>query len=259
MINCASYYIMQSQYGYSQYPFDSLSDIYHSYEGLMMSDSQIVVHRQQSIVYYTYLRRLSGDTGSFFGVSILINGLETHSFRSLFRLFDKVFQRMVSDDIVLSISSQGDFVCKVQDLPSCANYLDEVSGSITRFVNEGEGNFTHMFPLSVSSGIDNFCQISIGVGENELLQKLYNYNKLVIIDEPSSSGAGLRGLALKLRHLSQQLEYQQERNSVLEQQVSGGGKDMIWKKVALSFICITLVVLLTLLYSVVSGLITINI
>ena len=33
---------------------------------------------------------------------------------------------------------------------------------------------------------------------------------------------------------------------------------MIWKKVALSFIGITLVVLLTLLYSVVSGLITIN-
>ena len=257
MINCASYYVMKSQYGYSQYPFDSLSDIFHSYEGLIVSDSQIVVHRQQSLVYYTYLRRISGE-GSFFGVSILINGLETHSFRSLFRLFDKVFQRMVSDDIVLSISSQGDFFCKVKNLTTYAKYLDEVSDSIARFVNEGEGSFTQMFPLSVSSGVDDFCQISVGVGENELLQKLYLYNKLVIIDEPGFSGAGLRGLALKIRHLSQQLEYQKERNSFLEQQLSGGGKDMIWKTIALSFICITLVVLLAILYGAVSGLITIN-
>ena len=251
---------MQSSRGYSQYPFDSTASMFQSYNEYVSADSHIIVHRHPSLVYYTYLRRLTDENGmTYFGVSILVNGLETRSFKSLFRLFERVFQRMVSDENILKISPQGDFVCCDYQITSYAKYLNELSTTIEKYVNEGESTFVPMFPLNVSTGINDYCQISLGARDLDILSKLQTYNKLIITKDTSSSNAGLKGLALKIENLNQQLEYQKERNEELQKIANGKGVDGGWKMTALAFISITIVVLLIILYGVTSGLLTINI
>lgn len=196
---------------------------------------------------------------AYFGISILVNGLETRSFRSLFRLFERVFQRIVSDETVLKISPQGDYIYCDDQITSRAKYLNELSAVIERYVNDGESSFVPMFPLNVSTGINDYCQISLAAREHDILSKLQAYNKLIITKDTFSSNADLKGLALRLENLNQQLEYQKERNEELQKIADGKGIDGGWKMTALAFICITLVILLIILYSITNGLITINI
>ncbi len=230
--------------------------MFQSYAERLCADSQIIVQRQPTLVYYTYLHRLN-ERNSFFGVSVLVNGVETSSFKSLFRLFERIFQRIVSDDIVLTISAQGDITNKEIQLSPFTKYLNDVAVTIQEYINDGESCFMHMFPMNMSAGQDDYCFLSLGGRESELLQKLQSYNSILITKNTNTSGAGLKGLALRIEHLNEQLEYQKERNEELEKMVSGH-VDSGWKITASAFIGITIVLLLIILYGTVSGLITIN-
>ena len=98
MINCSTYYFEDLKRGYYQYPLDSFNAQFKSYLDHFNSDSQIVVHRHPNLMFYTYMRKLSiNNVKGSFGISIVINGLETSSIKSLFRLFERVFQNRCPD------------------------------------------------------------------------------------------------------------------------------------------------------------------
>ena len=113
MINCSTYFFEATRRGYSQYPQDYAEAIFRSYRDLFTSDAQLVAHRRPTLKYYTYMKRLPGDAGeSFFGITVVINGLETTSIKSLFKLFERTFHQIVSEGEILTINTEGAIASK---------------------------------------------------------------------------------------------------------------------------------------------------
>ena len=73
-MNHSVYYFVSSPEQHKQYPEDFSSDIFSTYAQTATAESSVIVKREESLVYYTYLRRLSSDPKgkTFFGISIVL-------------------------------------------------------------------------------------------------------------------------------------------------------------------------------------------
>ena len=259
MINCSILYFEVSKSGYYQYPLDSHSVQFKTYQENFNSDSQIVVHRQPHLMYYTYMRKLSVDGGkASFGISVVINGLETSNVKSLFRLYERVFQFIVSEGIILTINDNGDIVPQSVSFESLAKHFDLLSVKISEYINEGHNSFLPMRPVNYSSSYNDYDCISLAEGDWKLKERLSQFNLLYITKNNDTSSPELNGLAVRIEHLSGQLEYLKERNQYLEKQLSGDHSSIGWKSLVFALLAVIVVLAIGVLYCINCGLITFN-
>lgn len=260
MINCSTYFFEGIKRGYYQYPLDSLSEQFKSYQDHFNCDSQIVVHRHPNLVYYTYMRKLLNDNGNgCFGISIVINGLETSSIKSLFRLFERVFQSIVSEGIILTIDASGNITPKEAQFASFAKHFDQISDNISSLINAGRSSFVPMMPVNYSASWDDYVCISLSEGDSTLKERLTQFNVLYITNNNETSSPELNGLAVRIKNLSEQLEYLKERNQELEKKLSGHDSSTSWKSFSFSLLAILVVLVLGLVYCINCGLLSLNI
>ena len=259
-LNSSSYFFELSKRGHFQYPQDFSSEMFNTYYEHFNTDSLIVVHRHPNLLYYTYMKRLSVESeSSCFGMSIVVNGLETDSIKSLFRLFERVFQQIVSDGQVLLISNEGEIVRTKAPFSSLASYFEELSATISRLVAEGSNLFAPMRPVNYSSSDDDFCCFPISENESSIRYRLSKYNKLFIEKQAIAISSGQNGLAVRIANLTAQLKYQKARNEELEGKVKGGvSSDRKWKSIAIASICVSVLLIGVLFYFVTCGLVSIN-
>ena len=257
-INCSSYFFEESKRGYSQYPHDYAEDIFKSYRKHFDADAQIVAHRRPNLMSYTYMKKLSDDGGeAYFGISVVINGLETKSIKSLFKLFEKVFQQIVSEGEILTINSEGTIVPKGIVFSSYAKTFNRLSSTIKKHIDEGESFFSLMLPVVYSASEDDYAIISINEKEDVFRQNLMIYNKLFITKNFNTTSAELNGLAVKIENLSEQVEYLKKRNAELENKCKGRS-NLGWKALAISSLTILIVLALIFVYCVACELISFN-
>ena len=259
-INCSTYFFKENKTGYSQYPQDFTSDLFTSYREHFDTDSQIVVHRHHNLMYYTYMKKLSEDKSeASFGLSVVINGLETDNIRALFRLFERVFQQIVSDGELLTISSSGDIVSQNVTLGDYSRSFDQYATRIKKFIEDGQENFITIRPLNYASSGEDFRIVSISEDDITIRQYLSSYNKLFITKSNRTTTPQLNGLAVRIENLTEQLDFQKKRNTELERQLNGRNTvDLKWKSLAVSFLCILLVVIVLVAYCFTSGIISLN-
>ena len=260
MINCSTYYFEDLKRGYYQYPLDSFNEQFKSYLDHFNSDSQIVVHRHPNLMFYNYMRKLSiNNVKGSFGISIVINGLETSSIKSLFRLFERVFQSIVSDGIILTIDASGCIVPKEAPFASFAKHFDQISARIGALINVGHHSFVPMMPVNYSSSRDYYDCISLAEGEAKVKERLAQFNVLYIAKYNKITTPELNGLAVRIENLSEQLEYLKERNQELEKNHSGYYSSNRWKRIAFWLLAILVVLLIGSVYCITCGLISFNI
>ena len=259
MINCSTYFFEGTKRGYYQYPLDSLSEQFKSYQDHFDSDSQIVVHRHPNLVYYTYMRKLSSDNGNgCFGISVVINGLETSSIKSLFRLFERVFQSIVSEGIILTIDASGDIVPKEAQFASFAKHFDKISDSISSLINTGRSSFVPMMPVNYSASWDDYDCMSLSEGDSKLKERLTHFNVLFITNNDETSSPELNGWRIRIKNLCEQLEYLKERNQELEKKHLGHDSSTSWKSFFFLLLTILVLLILGIVYCISCGLIAIN-
>ena len=235
-INCSTYFFEESKRGYSQYPLDYAEDIFKSYREHFDADAQVVAHRRPNLMSYTYMKKLVEDGGvAFFGISVVLNGLETRSVKSLFKLFEKVFQQIVSEDELLTINPEGSIVSKGIVFSSSAKTFNRLSSTIKKYIDEGESFFSPMRPVVYSASEDDYAIISINEKEDVIRQNLTIYNKLFITKNCKTTSPELNGLAVRIENLSGQIEYLKKRNAELEKMRSGRSA-FGWKSLAIILI-----------------------
>ena len=257
-INCSTYFFEESKRGYSQYPHDYTEDIFKSYREHFDTNAQIVAHRRPNLMHYTYMKKLFDDGGeAYFGISVVINGLETKSFKSLFKLFETVFQQIVSESEILTINSEGAIVPKDIIFSSYAKTFNRLSSTIKKYIDEGESYFSPMLPVVYSAAEDDYAIISINEKEDAFRQNLTIYNKLFITKNCKTTSAELNGLAVIIENLSEQVEYLKKRNAELENKCKGRS-NLGWKALAISSLTILIVLALIFIYCVACGLISFN-
>ncbi len=139
--------------GYSQYEDDYTKDIFHEMVSCSKATTQVVVHRNNDLMYYAYIRRL--DNGKYIGMCVVVNGVyyDFSGNNELFSLFENKISMLVDKGCLISLDKYGNFVANVDG--SLSVYKDEIQ-EISNELNIGLSNFSssfkHLPSINYSSG-----------------------------------------------------------------------------------------------------------
>ena len=101
--------------GYTQYPDDYSREIYSHFSREAIKRSQISIHRNDSLMYYGYIRSL--DKGvQYIGVCVLLNGVMFTQLDKLFLLFEKTVTNMIFAGEIIQVDKHGNLVSEINDL-----------------------------------------------------------------------------------------------------------------------------------------------
>ena len=125
-MNCSTYIFGELSDGYSQYPEDSSSNIFKSIYSKCNAPSQLVIHRDESMMYYVYIRKL--DSRKHLGFAVAINGYYFTQIGALFSLFEKQVEQLAERGIIVNYTKNGDLTTSLSTL------LDEEE-EVLAFVN----------------------------------------------------------------------------------------------------------------------------
>ena len=186
------------------------------------------------------MRKVANDESSFLGISIIINGLETHNIGALFRLFEKIFEKIVVEEKIIYFNNEGIIVFKDIDLSDKAIYLESITTLIKQYINQGDSNFIQILPLNYDISIDDSVSISITDGDLAIRDCIRDNNFIFVTKGSKIISADLNGLRVRLVHLNEQIEYLKNYNN--EHTISNKGfkNYKIW-------MCISIVLAITLL------------
>lgn len=79
-----------------------------------MAPSQLIIHRDESMMYYIYVRKFDGD--KYIGFAIAINGYYFTQIQSLFSLFEQEVENLAENGVIINISNNGDITSNLQSL-----------------------------------------------------------------------------------------------------------------------------------------------
>lgn len=113
-MNCSTYIFGELSGGYSQYPEDSSSNIFRSIYSKCNAPSQLIIHRDDNMMYYVYVRKI--DVKKYIGLAIEINGYYLTQINSLFSIFEKQIELLAEHGIIINFSKNGDLTTSLHSL-----------------------------------------------------------------------------------------------------------------------------------------------
>lgn len=102
-MNCTSY-VFGNIERYFQYPDDYTSNIFQSAAQMIIAPNQLVIHRDNNLMYYIYLQQLKYT--HYVGICIVLNGAMITNIAGLFHFFKKKMDNLSN---TLGITGTGNF------------------------------------------------------------------------------------------------------------------------------------------------------
>ena len=104
--------------GYTQYIDDSTKSKFRTFGDKTSANSQLIVHRDEKILYYTYVRKLhyTGSSDRYIGIAYVINDQLIKDIDGLFSIFEKAITHIASNGKILNYADDGTIVPKVEKL-----------------------------------------------------------------------------------------------------------------------------------------------
>ncbi|MDE7427333.1 MAG: hypothetical protein K2M79_06000 [Muribaculaceae bacterium] len=158
-MNCSTYVFGELSEGYSQYPEDSSSNLFKSIYSKCNAPTQLVIHRDENLMYYVYVRKL--DAKKYIGFAVAINGYYFTDVKSLFSLFEEEIEKLAESGIIINYSNDGDLT---STLPSLRKEEEEVMS----YVNQLQVKLSNIRDVSKLPQTDYTVSINS--------QKIFNEN-----------------------------------------------------------------------------------
>ena len=104
--------------GYTQYIDDTTRIKFKSFIEKAKANSQLIIHRDETLMYYTYIRRLHGESSNlrYIGISYVLSGHSIRDIEGLFSLFEGAITTIASRGIILKYTPTGYIVTNVEKI-----------------------------------------------------------------------------------------------------------------------------------------------
>lgn len=106
-MNCSCYLFGRFNGRYTQYPDDGAKSIFENCVKYCSKVSQLVIHRENKITYYTYIRKLDNKVPSYVGISVLFSELRTSKIELISQILEDVVNGMAAAGEILDYSGNG--------------------------------------------------------------------------------------------------------------------------------------------------------
>lgn len=179
-MNCSTYIFGELSEGYSQYPEDSSSNLFKLIYSKCNAPSQMIIHRDESMMYYVYIRKI--DIKRYIGLAVAINGYYFTQVSPLFPLFEKQIEQLAERGVIINYSKNGDIVTSLsslmkeeEEVMGYANYLHNEISSIKIVKKIPQADYT----VSIKS------QKLFNENDNnsEIVKSSYTYGFTVILKQ----------------------------------------------------------------------------
>ncbi len=147
MMNSTIYIFGNMQQGYTQYPDDETThEIFQTFALNAKAPTQIAIHRDGSLMYYGYIRKLQGD--QYIGLCILINSRVFANVLALFSLFEQTIEKLAEFGYLIKFDMQGNLIANTQHLYMSKNEIDTVSGWLQQQIGGMEADTSALPPVN---------------------------------------------------------------------------------------------------------------
>lgn len=202
--------------GYSQYPDDFAKSILSKGIENIKANSQIALHREGNLIYYSYYRKLLGGLSpkGFIGFSICFNGVFCTDTAALFNLFERGVTDLAVSGRLIEFSTDGDLLPKAGVLYLQKKEIDRIVASLSSEIERiATTSFKNLPPYNYCVGVDEEKHCAVTDVEKELPKLLKAANNIVIHKDSDYKTAQFLGFAKQLSDLfsaNQELNKQNE-------------------------------------------------
>jgi hypothetical protein len=181
-MNNSVYVFGSLRHGYTQYPNDYAYDIFENSHSKSRSKTQIVVHRDGNIMYYTYLYKL--DTFSqYIGFSVLLNDVMFIQFEKLFLIFENAIADMVARGEILQFNDNGDIIAAVDILNDKCQEVERVAIAIKNEVTALDDIVAKLPPVSYEIAKNDYESFSVTDNNDIIVRASCKYSYVCIYKE----------------------------------------------------------------------------
>lgn len=191
--------------GYTQYPDDYAKEIYQNFQAKAMADSQIIIHRDNNLMYYGYIRQLDKDS-QYIGFCILLNGIMFSQIGRLFLVFEHVVADLVERGEILMFNDKGEITSILDNLNEKQQEVERITSVIYNEFSELENRI--LPPANFGIANDETKDLSVTDKNSDIVEASAKYGYTCIFKDENCDTLSLssyKGIIKKLHDKNETL------------------------------------------------------
>lgn len=167
---------------YSQYPNDYTVDIFQDFQQKAIAQSQIIIHRHDSLMYYGYIRKLDTDA-QYIGFCILLNGVMFSRSTELFPIFENAVSELALKGEILKLQENGNLTSSTNDLRNHPEEVGRIGFIINSAILSLKNEIKTLPPICYSTENKESITFSIKDNDKEIAEAPSKYSNIFILKE----------------------------------------------------------------------------
>lgn len=215
-MNCSVYIFGELSSGYTQYPEDCSSNVFKTLYNHCKAPTQIVIHRDGSMMLYCYIRKL--DENKYIGLGIAVNGYYLSKIDELFSLFENAIEKMAQQGVFIHFVSNGTLTSNLKDLKFEEEEIDTLAENM-RCSFEALGNTPRKLPhTDYSIAKDSVKEFSVYDDKNDIIRASYTYGFTYIYKQKDFETVRMNSYRSILSKINDENNRLKKRNTELQEQ-----------------------------------------
>ena len=209
--------------GFSQYPDDFTKRFFQVRLSELTTATQIALHREGNIIYYSYYRRLLGGTASnhYIGISVCFNSVFTKEVNSLFGVFEQCITDLAVSGKIIEFSTDGDLLASTNSFSLRREEVERISSLVTDAINRlPSSSFMALPPVNYGSDRDDVRCCVLEESETHIPKFLCDVNNILILKDKDYKTSQFVGFAKQLSELYDSNQTLEQENARLKNQVT---------------------------------------
>ncbi len=203
--------------GYTQYPNDYAKEIYQKFYSLSRSKSQIIIHRDNNLMYYGYIRKLDNNS-QYIGFCILLNGVSFTEVNRLYPLFEAVVTDLVSKGEILQFNNKGEIISLVSSLSQKEREVEDTSKMISNLAANLKPFVRNLPPVSFDVSNTECKTYKCDDNPNELYEASHKYGYTSILKDKGYDSEALTSYRNTLKRVINEKTIIQDKYQYLDNQ-----------------------------------------
>ena len=196
---------------YTQYPIDNTKTVLEKLHHHIKADMQLIIHREGSAMYYSFIRRLEGN--SYFGICALITERYFADPIDLLYTFDKCVNSITERGDLLGISDNGGYHALIDRFYEKDYSVDSTRNEIAQALANEDLELKVLPPTDYSVSVDSKKVYSKDDDANKIAIDSYTQGYTIVYKEedfnqlsPDCARSRIKSLNDQLEETKQELE-----------------------------------------------------
>lgn len=171
-MNSSVYIFGNLSAGYTQYPDEeSASAIFRKFYTTAKATTQVAIHREGNLMYYSYIRKLEEE--KYIGLCVLLNGAAITQFDGLFSLFENVISNLVIKGYLIKYDESGNLTANASHLYLNREEFDVGADALKAGFDVMQSSAVKLPPVNYAVSSESVKEFVVGNDADEILKSSY--------------------------------------------------------------------------------------